>query len=184
MVGESKPPPCLCLPRRCPRTLSARVPAVLGGWDGVGEPAEGLGAPCSISCIGTAEQAGGKRAVPVRGCTSRGRRPRGTPPGHPSASWWSLGETKTLHLCTLESCAGIQNIAMSMISPLGIAQGWQSHVCRREGYSRLYTTPAPSPAAPPQPPPACRASLACQTLINQTKTPCVDSALQMVFYGL
>lgn len=134
MVGESKPPPCLCLPRRCPRTLSARVPAVLGEWDGLGEPAEGLGAPCSISCIGTAEQAGGKRAVPVRGCTSRGRRPRGTPPGHPSASWWSLGETKTLHFCTLESCAGIQNIAMSMISPLGIAQGWQSHVCRREGF--------------------------------------------------
>lgn len=161
------------------------------GWDGLGEPAEDLGAPCSISCIGTAEQAGGERAVPVRGCTSRGRRPRGTPPGHPSASWWSLGKTKTLHFCTLESCASIRNISISMISPLGIAQGWQSDVWRREGYSQLYKTPAPSPAAPPepppgalQPPPACRASLACQTLINQTKTLCVDSALQMVFYGL
>ena len=35
-----------------------------------------------------------------------------------------------------------------------------------------------------QPPPASRASLACQTLINTTKMLCTNSALQMAFYSL
>lgn len=50
-----------------------------------------LGGPEAASSMG---EAGGDRAIPVRGCTSRGRRPHGTPPGHPSASWWSLGRQR------------------------------------------------------------------------------------------
>lgn len=57
-----------------------------GSWAG-----RVLGGPEAASSMG---EAGGDRAIPVRGCTSRGRRRRGTPPGHPSASWWSLGRQR------------------------------------------------------------------------------------------